>query len=89
VTPQERELFKEPMSADDLRRLLNGRPVSDIFATRSPTYKKLGLAGQQLSDDDMLRLMVENPQLIRRPIVQVGDQLVIGFDARALDAAVG
>jgi arsenate reductase len=74
------------MSADELRALLGGRPVSDIFATRSPKFKELGLADQQLTDDDRLRLMVEYPQLIRRPIVAVGDDLVVGFDQKALDS---
>ena len=84
----ERELFKQPMSADELRTLLHGRPVSDIFATRSPTFKALGLAGRPLDDDERLRLMVEHPQLIRRPIVQVDDELVVGFDAKQLEAAL-
>ena len=88
VPHRERELFKEPMSADELRTLLRGRPVSDIFATRSPTYKKLGLADQSLDDDARLRLMVEYPQLIRRPIVAVGDELVVGLDTARLEAVL-
>jgi arsenate reductase-like glutaredoxin family protein len=88
VPHHERELFKQPMSVDELRTLLRGRPVSDIFATRSPTFKALGLADRPLDDDARLRLMVEHPQLIRRPIVQVGDELVVGFDAKQLEAAL-
>jgi arsenate reductase-like glutaredoxin family protein len=59
-----------------------------VFATRSPKFKELGLNDQTLTDDDRLRLMVEYPQLIRRPLVAVGDELVVGFDAKALEAAV-
>ena len=84
----ERELFKEPLSADELRGLLRGRPVSEIFATRSPTFKKLGLADQNLDDEAKLRLMVENPTLIRRPLVTVGDELVVGLDTSGLEAAL-
>ena len=76
------------MSADDLKKLLRGRPVSDIFATRSPKFRELGLNDQSLTDEDRLRLMVEYPQLIRRPLVAVGNDLVVGFDAKALEAAV-
>ncbi len=67
---------------------MHGRPVSDIFATRSPKFKELGLNDQALTDDERLRLMVEYPQLIRRPLVTVGDDLVVGLDAKALDAAL-
>ncbi len=76
------------MSADELRKLLAGRPVSDILATRSPTFKKLGLADQDLDDEAKLRLMVEYPQLIRRPLVTVGDEMVVGMDARRLEEAL-
>ena len=88
VEIQERELFKQPMSVDELRALLDGRSPKEIFSTRSPTFKKLGLDDSMLTDDDRLRLMSENPPLIRRPIVVVGKQLVVGLDAKALDAAL-
>jgi arsenate reductase-like glutaredoxin family protein len=77
------------MSADEIRALLRGRPVGDVFATRSPKFKELGLVDKELTDDDRLRLMRQYPQLIRRPIVAVGDDLVVGFDAKALDAKLG
>jgi arsenate reductase-like glutaredoxin family protein len=32
--------------------------------------------------------MVENPTLIRRPLVTVGDELVVGMDARRLEEAL-
>ena len=88
VPHRERELFKEPMTADEIRGLLRGRPVSDVFATRSPTFKKLGLSDQQLDDEARLRLMTEYPQLIRRPLVTVGDELIVGLDAARLDAVL-
>jgi arsenate reductase-like glutaredoxin family protein len=88
VAFDEREIFKQPLSAAELRALLRGRPVSDVFATRSPTYKKLGLAEQDLDDEAKLRLMVENPTLIRRPLVTVGDELVVGLDAARLEVAL-
>ena len=88
IAHQERELFKDPMSADEIRALLRGRPVRDFFATRSPTFKKLGLNDQDLTDDDRLRLMTEYPQLIRRPLIAVGDEVVVGLDAARLEAAL-
>ena len=85
VPHRERELFKEPMTAEEIRGLLRGRPVSDVFATRSPTFKKLGLSDAQLDDDERLRLMTEYPQLIRRPLVTVGDELIVGLDPARLN----
>lgn len=76
------------MTADEIRTLLRGRPVSDVFATRSPTFKKLGLSDQQLDDEARLRLMTEYPQLIRRPLLTVGDELIVGLDPARLEAAL-
>ena len=86
VTPRERDLFKEPLGADELRGLLGERPIADVFATRSPTFKTLGLADQPLDDAARLRLMTEHPQLIRRPLIAVGDELVVGLDKARLEA---
>lgn len=88
VAPHERDLFKQPLSVDELRTLLAGRSPREIFSTRSPTFKQLGLDDSKLTDEERLRLMSEHPALIRRPIVAIGDQLVIGYDAKALDAAL-
>ena len=59
-------------------------------ATQScvPTYKKLGLAREELSDGDLIRLMVEEPRLIRRPLIRVGDELIVGSDRNALERAI-
>jgi len=72
----------------ELRALLRGRPASTIFATRSPTFKALGLADQELDDEARLRLMAEHPQLIRRPLITIGDELIVGFDAARLQSAL-
>lgn len=85
---QERDLFKHPLSTDEIRRVLRGRSVADVFATRSPTFKALGLGERALDDDARLALMVEYPQLIRRPLIVVGDELVVGFDPKWLEAVL-
>jgi len=41
-------------------------------------YRDLDLARRQVSDDELIRLMVENPDLIQRPIVVKGDKAVLG-----------
>jgi arsenate reductase-like glutaredoxin family protein len=36
-----------------------------------------------MSDDELIRLMVEEPNLIRRPLITVGGEVVVGFDKSA------
>lgn len=81
----ERELSRERFTADELRALLAGRPAADIFSWKSPTARKLGLGTQQstLSDEDLIRLMAGEPNLIRRPLLTVGGEIIPGFDKAA------
>ena len=62
--------------------------IDQIFAKRSPSLKQMGLAGQDLSEDDMVRLMLQEPKLVRRPMIRVGGQLFVGGSAAALDSAL-
>jgi len=36
-----------------------------------------------MPDDELIRLMVEEPNLIRRPLMVLGGQVVVGFDKLA------
>jgi arsenate reductase-like glutaredoxin family protein len=84
VSVTERDFFAEPFTEDGLRTLLGGTPTRDAFAARSPTVKKLGLDLDALSDDELLKLMVEEPRLIRRPIVVIDGQLIPGASEKSL-----
>ncbi len=86
---EERDFFKNLFSEAELRGFLKGRRASDIFAWRSPSFKALGLEAGSLSDDDLVRLMLQEPRLVRRPLIQIGDELIIGVDTRALERVLG
>jgi arsenate reductase-like glutaredoxin family protein len=85
----ERELFKQPLTAAEIEELLGLRAVSDVLSTRSPTYRELGLDRAQPSDAELLRQMEVEPRLLRRPLLRLGDQLLIGFDRAEWAAALG
>ena len=74
----EREYFRDPFTEDELRQVLGDRPASEIFSRRSPSFRKLGLDADALSDAEMLNLMLEEPRMIKRPIVRWGDNLIAG-----------
>ena len=91
LTITERDYFKEPFSEGELRELIGevGEPgISALFASRSPSLKKMGLTAAELSDERKLSLMLEEPRLVRRPIVRLGDRLVIGASEKAINEAL-
>jgi arsenate reductase-like glutaredoxin family protein len=83
-----RDLFKQPLTAAEIRALAARAPdgVRSLLSTRSPQYKALGLDRRQPSPAELVALMAREPRLLRRPIVDLGDRLVIGFDRAAFDA---
>jgi len=40
-------------------------------------------------DEDLLRLMLEVPYLIRRPVIRLGGRSYFGFNRKELEAALG
>ena len=55
-----------------------GIPPRDLLRTSEPVYRELGLAKGEFTDGEIISLMVENPDLIQRPIVERGDRAVLG-----------
>ena len=82
---EERDYFKEPLSKEELEELAGLSSFSDLFAWRSPSFKKMGLAAEDVSEDEMLRLMLEEPRLLRRPVTRLGDKLIIGSSPKVLE----
>ncbi len=59
-----------------------------FFSTKSPSVKKLGLDIDSLSDAKMKQLMLEEPRLLRRPILKLGRKVVVGFKADEWEATL-
>ena len=62
--------------------------TENIFARRSPSLKKMGRADKNLSDDEMVNLMLQEPKLVRRPLLKVGDKLMVGGGNAGVEAAI-
>jgi arsenate reductase len=50
----------------------------ELLRTGEAVYKELELGRRELTDDEIIRLMAEHPDLIQRPIVERGDRAVLG-----------
>ena len=58
-----------------------GLSPRDILRSKEDLYKKLELAKTTLSDDALIDLMVEHPDLIQRPIVEKGEEACLARPA--------
>jgi len=59
-----------------LLRKLKMRPES-LLRKNEAAYKQMNLSNVTLSDDEFINLMIENPDLVQRPIVEVDDKAVV------------
>ena len=84
----DRDFFKETFSESEIRELAAMAGTENIFARRSPSLKKLSLADKELSDDEMVKLMLQEPKLVRRPLNKVGGKLMVGGGTAAVEAAI-
>jgi arsenate reductase (glutaredoxin) len=80
------DYYTDPIPKAKLKDLLRkmGLPARELLRTKEATYKALRLGERELSDDEIVGLMVENPDLIQRPIVEKGSRAILARPAERL-----
>jgi Spx/MgsR family transcriptional regulator len=81
-----REFFKQRFTPEELGALLQriGKTPNDVLSTRSRPYAELDLAKRNPEPDELIQLMIEHPQLLKRPMTVRGSEAVVGFNAGAI-----
>jgi arsenate reductase-like glutaredoxin family protein len=59
-----------------------------MFAWKSPSSKPYREMRGKASDDELIELMLEEPRLIRRPILTDGETIVFGFKQGSYDELI-
>jgi arsenate reductase (glutaredoxin) len=80
------EYLKNPISEDVLKDLLirlHKKPI-EVIRTQEAIYKS-DFKGRNFNDDEWVKIILENPKLIHRPIVVKGPKAVIGDPASNID----
>ena len=86
---QERDLGKEPLSEAELEALIGSAEVTAFLNTRSSSFRAQGFKEQPPTKAEAIRLMMQDPNLIKRPISVKGRLKVLGFDQGRLRALIG
>ncbi len=71
--------YIEPFKKNQLKALLkkmNMKP-SELLRKNEEAYKKLKPQIEKLSEDEILNKMIENPDLVQRPIVEKGKKAIL------------
>ena len=80
------DYYTDPIPKTKLKELLGKMkiPARELLRTKEAKYKELGLGGRELSDDEILNLMVKYPDLIQRPIVEKGSRAILARPAERI-----
>jgi len=80
VEPEIIEYLKTPPTQKGLDEILKklGKEPREIMRTGEKEYKELGLKDADLSRKELIKIMVEHPKLIERPIVLKDGKAALG-----------
>lgn len=79
-----RDYSKRPLETGELEGLLPSDP-SPMLGSKSPKFRELGLKDRKLSKAEAIELMVQDNNLLKRPILVHPRATVIGFDVAAYE----
>ena len=82
----ERNIFKDTLTIEEVKNLIRMTEdgTDEIISTRSNVYQEIGskLEGMQLQQ--LYRVIIENPSLLRRPLIIDEKRLVVGYNEEEL-----
>jgi arsenate reductase len=79
--------FEEPLSKKTLTQIVKSLGITprDLLRKNEKIYKELGLSKKELSDSQIIELMVKHPDLLQRPIVIKGKEVVLARPAEEIE----
>ena len=84
-----RNLLAERWTAATLRPFFGAKPVPEWFNASAPRVKSGAIRISDLTPNAALEMMVADPILIRRPLMQIEERRESGFDHALVDAWIG
>ncbi len=81
-----RDLNKERLTVAELDQLIGERDYREFLNPRNELYRERNMKEHPPSRAEAVKLMAAEPNLIRRPVVIRGKQIVLGYDEPKLKA---
>jgi arsenate reductase len=80
------DYYLDPIPKKKLLELLRKMTMTprELLRTKEPVFRTLRIAERDLSDDELVELMVKHPDLIQRPIVEKGTRAILARPAERL-----
>ncbi|TCJ02112.1 transcriptional regulator SpxA [Cytobacillus praedii] len=78
----ERNILSSPITVDELKSILRitEEGVTEIISTKSKTFQELNINIEAISLNEFYHLIIEHPQMLRRPIILDDKRLQVGYN---------
>lgn len=70
---------KRPLSQGELDSVIRAVSIESLIDQNAKAYKKLNIEYYGITSEQTRKLMIENPELIKMPIVRNGRQATSGY----------
>jgi len=77
---EEREYGKNPFTEKELRDIVGDDPIQLFLNTRTPLYREKSMKQKPPSKDEAIKLILKDPNLLKRPVIIKGKKKVTGFN---------
>jgi arsenate reductase-like glutaredoxin family protein len=78
-----RDLDKQRLTEIELDQLIDDRDYKEFLNPRNELFRKRKMKEHPPSRGEAIKLMAKEPNLIRRPLLIRGSQIIFGFDEDA------
>lgn len=79
-----RDLAKERMSAAELEILIGTRDHTEFLNPRNELFRRKRMKENPPPRREAIRMMAQQPNLIRRPVILCGGRVILGFDEKGI-----
>ena len=76
----EREYGKNPFSEKELREIIGDGPIEKFLNSRTPLYREKNMKQKPPSLDEVITLMLKDPNLLKRPVIIKGKKKLTCFN---------
>jgi arsenate reductase-like glutaredoxin family protein len=77
---EEREYGKKPLPEKELREIIGDDPVEKFLNTRTPLYRERNMKQKPPSNEEVIKLMLADQNLLKRPVIIKGKKKLVGFN---------
>lgn len=72
--------YETPLTTGKLKELVGklGMRAAELVRTNEPAYTKMDIDAFEMPEEEVIKLLVENPDLLQRPILEYGERAVLG-----------